>query len=79
MNEQIEIREDVLCGLITVHAELELMKGPGQRFSVEPFAEGTYRVMDYLSRKCVAMAPTADWAIVIAERLNDKQVHIRED
>lgn len=75
----MEIIEDVLAGLITVHAELEVTKGPGQRFSIEPFTQGTWRVIDYLSRKCIAMCPSSEWAQVIAERLNGNQVHLRED
>lgn len=73
-----EVTANVLAGLITVHAELEVTKGPGQRFSVEPFENNCWRVIDYLSRKCIAMTPSSDWALVIAERLNEKQVHIRE-
>lgn len=74
-----EATAHVLAGLITVHAEIDITKGPGQRFSVEPFTQDTWRVLDYLSRKCVAMCPTADWALVIAERLNASQVAIRDD
>ena len=79
MADDFSDKIDILSGLITVHVDLALERGPGQRFSVEPFAEGTWRVMDYLSRKCVAMCPDARWAAEIADRLNANQVLIRDD
>ena len=79
MAEDFSDQYDILSGLITVHVDLALERGPGQRFSVEPFAEGTWRVMDYLSRKCVAMCPDNRWAVEIMERLNQTQVFIRDD
>jgi hypothetical protein len=65
-------------------ATFELHKGPGFRFSVEPFIEDeqgnmTYRVMDFITKNCVALCPNAQWALMIAERLNTEHVHLDEN
>ena len=75
---------DLMLGAqITMTGVLELHRGPGQRFSLEPFVYDdngnlTYRIMDYLTGECCAIARNADWALVLCDRLNREHVHLDE-
>ena len=77
-------KPDLVMGAqITITGFVELHRGPGFRFSLEPFINDengnlTYRIMDYLTKECVCLARNAEWALVVCERLNQAHVHLDE-